>query len=160
MIEIVPFQSRHAAAFAEINRAWLDAFGIYEEADGKHLYSPQASILAPGGEIHVAEEQGRVVGTVALVPSVDGEFELAKLAVSPAVRGRGLGRRLATLAIGRARQRGAVRVVLSSSSKLGVALALYESLGFRYLALPAESPYDTADVYMALELCAAPSGNG
>lgn len=152
MIAIVPFESRHADAFARINRAWLDAAGIYEEADGAHLYSPQASILAVGGEIYLAEDHGRVVGTVALVPAAEGDIELAKLAVSPSSRGSGLGRRLATWAVERAGQLGAARVVLSSSSKLSAALKLYESLGFSYLAPPADSPYETADVYMALAL--------
>lgn len=154
MIEIVPFRPEHATAFAELNRAWLDDFGIYEEADGKHLYSPRDSILSNGGEIHIAEEQGRVVGTVALVRVSSREFELAKLAVSPETRGTGLGRRLAELAVRRARELGADRVVLSSSSKLSAALKLYESLGFQYLVPPTDSPYSTADIYMSLELAA------
>ncbi len=151
-IQIVAFRDEHARAFAQLNRAWLDAFDLYEEADGKHLYSPRETILSIGGEIFVAEERGEVVGTVALIPASEGEFEIAKLAVSPESRGGGLGRRLTQLAIERARERGAVRVFLLSSSKLEAALKLYESLGFEHKQRPMDSPYETADVYMVLEL--------
>ena len=39
-----------------------------------------------------------------------------------------------------------------SSTKLTAALALYESLGFVRKALPSDQPYETADVYMELDL--------
>lgn len=156
--EIVAYQDRHADDFARLNREWLDSFGLYEEPDGKHLYSPREYILDPGGEIFIAEEDGRVVGTCALVPVSDHVFEVAKLAVAHEARGQGLGRRLAELALNRARERGATRVVLLSSSKLGPALKLYESLGFEHRPLPGHQPYETADVYMELEMSSVPSG--
>jgi putative acetyltransferase len=156
--EIVAYQDRHADDFARLNREWLDSFGLYEEPDGKHLYSPREYILDPGGEIFIAENGGRVVGTCALVPVSDNVFEVAKLAVAHEARGQGLGRRLAELALNRARERGATRVVLLSSSKLGPALKLYESLGFEHRPVPGHQPYETADVYMELEMSSAQSG--
>lgn len=152
MIRILPFQPHHAESFAAINRDWLDAHDLYEEADGKLIYSPQAAILDIGGEILIAEDAGRVVGSVVLLPAGEGAFELAKLAVVPELRRRGLGRRLSEHAIARARERGARRMVLSSNSRLQAAIALYESLGFCHVAPPAVPAYTTADVYMALEL--------
>lgn len=156
--EIVAYQDRHADEFARLNREWLDAFGLYEEADGKHLYSPRAYILDCGGEIFIAEKNGRVVGTCALVPVSDKVFELAKLAVSKESRGEGLGRRLAKCALAHARDRRATRIVLFSSSKLRPALKLYESLGFKHRPIPSGQPYVTADVYMELEMDAQDSG--
>ena len=156
--EIMAYQDRHADDFARLNREWLDRFELYEEADGKHLYSPRESILDPGGEIFIAEKNGRVVGTCALVPVSDKVFEVAKLAISQESRGQGLGRRLAECALDRARERGAARVVLFSSSKLGPALKLYESLGFENRPIPHDQPYATADVYMEREMDAARSG--
>ena len=156
--EIVPYEDKHADDFARLNREWLDSFGLYEEPDGKHLYSPREYILDPGGEIFIAEEDGRVVGTCALVPVSDDVFEVAKLAVAQEARGQGLGRRLAELALNRVRERGARRVVLFSSSKLGPALKLYESLGFEHRPVPGHQPYETADVYMELELGTARPG--
>lgn len=152
LLEIVAYEDRHAEKFASLNREWLDQFGLYEDADGKHLYAPRTYILEGGGEIFIAEKGGRVVGTCALVQVSDTVFELAKLAVSEDARGEGLGRRLTQCALMRARDRNAARVVLLSSTKLGPALKLYESLGFEHQPLPCDQPYETADVYMELEM--------
>ena len=151
-ITIVNYEERFAQEFARLNREWLDAFALYEEADGKQLYSPRESILDPGGEIYIALEGGNVVGTCALVRLSSAVFEVAKLAVSPEARGKGLGRRLTRRAIDRARALGAARITLLSSSKLAAALRLYETVGFERKPLPADQPYATADVYMELEL--------
>jgi ribosomal protein S18 acetylase RimI-like enzyme len=158
-IEIVAYQDRHAEEFAKLNREWLDRFGLYEEADAKHLYFPRECILDTGGEIFIAEAGNRVVGTCALVPLSEGIFEIVKLAVSAESRGEGLGRTLTELAMKRGWERGAKRLTLLSSSKLGPALKLYESLGFRYVPLPNDQPYETADVYMECERTSAQMGS-
>ena len=82
----------------------------------------------------------------------DEQIELAKLAVSPAAHGRGLGRRLSETVIHFARNSGARRVILVSSTKLVAAVRLYESLGFRRAPMPSDVSYETADVYMELDL--------
>src|SRR5262245_22973591 len=92
--EIVRFQPEHGAAFYALNRAWLDAAGIYEPPDEAHLTDPQGTILDAGGTIFVALRDGDVVGTAAIAPHAPGEAELLKLAVAESERGRGLGRRL------------------------------------------------------------------
>lgn len=43
-------------------------------------------------------------------------------------------------------------MVLTSNTALVEALRLYESLGFRYGVMPADVPYETANVYMTLDL--------
>ena len=151
-IAIVGYEDRFADDFAQLNREWLDGYGLYEEADGKQLYSPRKEIIDAGGEIFIALKDRRVVGTCALVRMSDRMFELAKLAVAREARGAGLGRRLSEHAIDRARERGATRVALVSSTKLTTALRLYESMGFVHMPLPAHQPYATADVYMELAL--------
>ncbi len=151
-IAIVAYEDRFAGDFARLNREWLDGFGLYEEADEKHLYSPREAILDAGGEIFLAVKGSAVVGTCALERLSPTLYGLAKLAVAREARGRGLGRRLTRGAIERARALGATRVALMSSTKLTAALALYESLGFVRKALPSDQPYETADVYMELDL--------
>ena len=150
-ITIVGYEQPYAEDFARLNRQWLDAFGLYEEADAKQLYSPRETIIDPGGEIFIALKDGRVVGTCALVRVSETVFEMAKLSVDPETRGAGLGRRLTQLAIDRARTRGATRITLVSSTRLATALRLYESMGFERRPLPEDQPYETADVYMELE---------
>jgi putative acetyltransferase len=151
-VVIDTFRPEHAAAFDSLNRGWLIAYDLLEPADEPHLTDPVGQILARGGQIFVALQDEIVVGTCAVVPHGPGAFEVAKLAVAPAVRGRGIGRELIDACIGYAQQRGARQAVLVSNSCLKAALRLYEQLGFRYAPLPATMPYATADVYMELEL--------
>jgi putative acetyltransferase len=77
---------------------------------------------------------------------------MAKLAVAPSARGKGIGRRLVRAAIDFAKGAGAGKMTLESNQKLATALKLYESMGFVHAALPADLSYVTAYVYMELEL--------
>jgi putative acetyltransferase len=151
-ITIVPYEDLYAEAFARLNRIWLDEHGLFEEADRHHLERPRESILAGGGQIFVAIEDGEVVGVCAMIVRDAATIELAKFAVDNAARGRGIGAHLTTTAIDWARGRGARRVVLVSSTKLDAALRLYERTGFRRGPLPLDIPYATADVFMELAL--------
>ena len=150
--QIIPFRDQDAEAFYRLNRAWLDAHELYEPADEKQLADPRGEIFASGGAIFVAVTGDEVVGTAAVVPHGPGVVEIAKLTVADAARGQGLGRRLAEHSLAHASTMGARRVVLVSSSRLGAALRLYESLGFRHVAPPDTPVYATADVYMELDL--------
>lgn len=149
---IEPFRSEHAETYEALNRDWLVGNGLLEPADEPQLTNPEETIIALGGQILVATEDGIVLGTCAIVPHGPGEFEIAKLAVAPEARGRGIGRQLLELSLNFARHQRARRVTLLSSTKLGAALRLYERAGFKYAPLPATNPYATADVYMILDL--------
>jgi GNAT superfamily N-acetyltransferase len=72
--------------------------------------------------------------------------------VTASARGLGIGRRLSEAVLDWARARGARKVVLVSSTRLGEALRLYERLGFEHQPLPPDPGYASADVYMELEL--------
>ena len=150
--EIIPFRIGDAESFYRLNRAWLDEHGLYEAADETQLADPVGEILRPGGAIFVAVAGGEVVGTAAVVPHAPGEVEIVKLTVADATRGQGLGRRLAERCLAQAKAMGARRVVLVSSTRLGAALRLYETLGFRHVPAPDDPVYATADVYMNLDL--------
>ncbi|MFE3458365.1 GNAT family N-acetyltransferase [Nocardiopsis aegyptia] len=83
----------------------------------------------------------------------DAVFEVAKMAVAPAAQGRGIGRRLVTAAIDRARALGGTRLFLGSNSKLAPALHLYEQAGSVRTTrdrLPVADYYARADVLMEL----------
>src|SRR5918999_815812 len=88
------YREENQPAFAALNRAWLTDYGLLEAPDERQLNDPVGEIIAPGGQIFVARLDGEVVGTCAVVPHGEGVLELLKLAVVPAVRGKGLGRRL------------------------------------------------------------------
>jgi putative acetyltransferase len=154
------WDDRHAAAFARLDRAWLEAHDLLEDGDLKYLYAPRASILDPGGEIFVATIGDELVGTCGITPAGDGRAELIKLTTDARVRGLGIGTRLTLEAIAWARSRGLRVIYLVSSTKLTSALRLYERVGFRHAPLPADPGYVTADVYMEFDLSTAPARTG
>ncbi len=159
-ILIRDYRSADRPAFDALNRAWLTGHGLLEAPDEAQLQDPEGQILDQGGRIFVAEEGGIVVGSCAVVPWSGPDLELAKLAVAPRVRGRGVGRRLVEACLGHARAAGAPRVVLLSNSQLTSALRLYRSLGFVDRPVPGDAHYVTADVFMELKLALAPPTRG
>ena len=154
---IRPFRdASDAEAFRTLNEEWISTHFVLEAADRRQLSDPVGAYLEPGGEILVAESDGVVVGCVAIVPDGTGAWELSKMAVAPAIRGQGTGRLLLVAAIDRARALGAPSIFLGSSTELGPAVHLYETLGFVHV--PPETlhmPYARASVFMRLELQAA-----
>lgn len=149
---IRPFTSGDAQAFHDLNMEWLTTFFRVEPKDEATLSDPEGTILAAGGQILLADRSGQSVGCVALVPMPDGGYEVAKMAVSPAAQGRGVGRRLLEAGIAWARERGARRLYLESNARLAPALHLYEAVGFRHLPPSTTSPYARADVFMEMLL--------
>jgi len=81
-----------------------------------------------------------------------GRYELAKMAVAPSHRGRGIGEQLGSAAVSFARDVGADTVFLQTNSRLAGAIRLYERLGFRHRPDLHPSEYARADVYMELPI--------
>jgi N-acetylglutamate synthase-like GNAT family acetyltransferase len=144
------FRPADSDAFFELNREWIQRYFWLEPADLDVLYHPQTAILDNGGRILVAERDGVCVGCCALIAMGPGEYELAKMAVAPAERRHGIGRRLMAAAIALAEQMGATRLYLESNATLPGAIALYESMGFCHLPKKRIQPshYARADVFM------------
>jgi ribosomal protein S18 acetylase RimI-like enzyme len=152
-IRIVDYSDRWRDDFARLNLEWLERWFVVEPIDREVLGDPETHILAGGGHVLFAVAgEGRAVGTVALKHEGEGVFELTKMAVSPQLRGAGVGRLLMQGALQAFQARGGCELFLESSSKLGPALALYESVGFRHRPAPRPgSHYARADVYMVWE---------
>lgn len=151
-VALVDYRPGHVAAWKALNEAWLAEGGFVVEAkDRKVIDDPEGAILAPGGRIFMAERAGEAIGCCSLMPMDDGGFEVAKMTVSPAARGLGLGRRLLEACEAAARAAGAPRLYLETSSTLKPAGALYRSFGFVDLP-PRPSPYVRADVWMEKRL--------
>jgi putative acetyltransferase len=127
---------------------------VMEDMDRETLGDPQGKILNKGGCILMAWLGRQAIGCVALIPMDDGVYELSKMAVSPQMRGLGIGRRLLEHALAQAKRMGARSLFLGSNSRLENAVHLYESIGFRHVPperLP-ENPYVRANVFMELSL--------
>ena len=109
----------------------------------------------------VRDDAGRVVGSVALVlegdfgeiTESDDEASFRMLAVSPSVRGGGVGEALVRTCLERARAAGKRRVVISTDPRMAAAHRLYERLGFRRLPGRDWSPVPGVDLLVyALEM--------
>ena len=123
-----------AATVRALFRAYLEGLGIdlgfqgieAELADLPGRYAP------PSGTVLLARDaDGAAVGVVAMGPLSPGVVEMKRLYVSPAGRGRGLGRALAEAIIAAAREAGHARMRLDTLETLAPALAIYARLGFR-----------------------------
>lgn len=151
VMQIVAFEPRHAEAWRTLNEAWIGQHFVIEAKDREVLDDPAGKILAKGGHIFMAERDGEPIGCVALMAMADGGFEVAKMTVSEAARGTGLGRLLMQACIDRARELSAPRLYLETNDSLGPALGLYRAMGFIDLP-PAPTPYARANVWMELRL--------
>ena len=107
-IEIRPLEKgEDATAFRTLNEEWITRYFTLETMDRETLGDPQKKILDKGGYIFMAYAGDQAVACVALIPIGNGVYELSKMAVSPELRGLGIGRKLLEHAIAQAKQIGA-----------------------------------------------------
>lgn len=153
IIEIVDYRPEYLAAFKRLNVMWINSHWSLEPHDLEVLGNPEDSILSRGGCILVALVNGKPVGVVALcrMEYQDYDYELAKLAVDPEVRGTGLGEAICRAAIERAKSLGAKKLFLESNTLLKPAINLYRKLGFTELR-EYHPAYERGDIQMELNL--------
>ena len=151
-ISIVSYEARYKNEFKRLNEAWISEYFEMEETDHKVLDHPEQYIIDSGGEILFAVERDTVAGTCALIRMDDGpfDFELAKMAVDPMFRGRGIGQQLGAAIIDRARILGAKTIFLESNTILAPAISLYRKLGFVETERQ-PTPYARGNIHMVLE---------
>lgn len=149
---IVEFDPRYARDFADLNYEWIEKAYQVEAHDREILDNPLEHIIDPGGQIFFALVGDQVAGTVALVNTGADEFELAKMAVSPALRGMGLSNQLMTACIEYSRSRGKRRIILESNTKQVAAIKLYRKFGFEETPLDPNSLFVRANIRMELAI--------
>jgi GNAT superfamily N-acetyltransferase len=128
--EIIPFSPALQPYFESINKAWVTQYFSLEPFDLAQLENPEQTILAKGGEIIFARLGNAIAGTVALIPSEEGVWEMIKMGVSPAFQGKGAGELLGKHILAIAHQKGVLKVCLYTHTKLEAAIKLYHRLGF------------------------------
>ncbi|MBW8684521.1 bifunctional helix-turn-helix transcriptional regulator/GNAT family N-acetyltransferase [Chitinophaga rhizophila] len=148
-VEIVAFNPSYQQAFKALNVEWISTYFRMEEADYKALDNPQGYILDNGGHILVALYEDTPVGVCALIKMNDPEYdyELAKMAVSPAAQGKSIGWLLGNAVLDKARSLGAKNVYLESNTILKPAINLYHKLGFERV-IGHSSPYERCNIQM------------
>ena len=119
-------------------------YGAYMPPDAWHEYREdiRANLSdAANGDHIVAERDGHIVGSVLMktpprepsqgdMPRATDAPEMRLLAVEPAARGSGIGRRLTKECIRRARAQGYASLTLHTHEIMAVALRMYERMGF------------------------------
>lgn len=150
-VSIFDYTPAHATHFRLLNQAWIERYFEMEELDHRSLGDPDGYIIAKGGHIFMAEYNGEVVGTCALLKVNDTTFELAKMAVDDKAQGLKIGKRLGEAAIQKAKDLGATTLFLLSNRRLQTAMHLYQKLGF--IEVPDElKEYKRADIKMEMAL--------
>ena len=150
-VKIIEYSSQYQADFRSLNLEWLDKYNLTESHDLMVLNDPQATILDRAGFIWLAMVDNKVIGSAALMKEHEGEYELAKMAVTAEYRGKGISKLLIETCLAKAKEIGAKKLLLFSNHQLQTALKLYEKYGFYHVAVE-DSPFETADVKMELVL--------
>lgn len=153
LVRIVPYEPCHKEVFRSLNEQWITQHWKIEPHDLDYLDHPQEYVIDKGGFIFVALYGERAVGVCALCRMEDPvyDYELAKLAVSPEARGKGIGTLLCRAAVDKARSLGARRLFLESNTLLRPAIRTYRKLGFEELA-DYRPAYERGDIQMELTL--------
>jgi DNA-binding MarR family transcriptional regulator/GNAT superfamily N-acetyltransferase len=154
-INIVPYNRKYKSDFAHLNYEWLEKYFKTEKAeveDKRLLNNPEREIVKKGGEIFFAIINNVVVGTCAVLKIDDTTYELAKMGVTEKVQGRQIGKKLALTAIGYAVEKGALKLILYTSTKLSAALNLYRGLGFVEVNGESNDRYKRKLILMELDL--------
>ena len=151
-VVISGFDDRFAEEFGRLNYEWIEkSYGV-EPHDREVLDHPRSSVIEQGGEIFFALDNGRPIGTVAMIPLGDDSFELAKMAVAPEARGRGIGDLLMGACIDLARTKGSRSIILESNTKQEAAINLYRKFGFKEIPLDPDSHFERVNIRMELAI--------
>ena len=152
MVEIIPFDKMYAKDFYSLNVDWLKTYFYVEPFDEEVLSKPEFYIINKGGHIFYAKVEGKIVGTVALMPTENTEiYELTKMAVSPKQRGLKIGQQLVQHCIDFSKAKNFNSLMLYSNTKLENAIYIYRKFGFVEIPIEENSPYQRSDIKMILD---------
>ncbi len=151
MTELIAYENKYQPDFKRLNLEWLDKYNLTESHDLEILNDPEGTVIARGGCIFLAREDEKIIGTAGLWKENEKEYELVKMTVDPAYRGKGISKLLLEHCLSAAKELGAEKITLYSNSQLKTALGLYEKFGFRHVPVTG-APFLTADVKMELSL--------
>jgi len=116
--------------FAQLNAQWIEELHFMEESDN-HMVAHPEIYTQNGSHVFSAHIDDNVVGACALKRHDDGQYELTKMAVDSAYRGRGIAQRLMDFIHDYAKtELGLSEIFLLSSTKNATALRLYKRNGW------------------------------
>ena len=88
------------------------------------------SSLASGGVLYLLQEKKQTIGMGALVGLKQGIGEIKRMYIKPEYRGKGLGREMLRLLLGKGEEYGFSEIYLETGAFMTAAQGLYRSMGF------------------------------
>jgi|TARA_B100001741_G_scaffold45770_1_gene33642 N-acetylglutamate synthase-like GNAT family acetyltransferase len=146
------FKEEYKLDFKALNLQWIKKYFRVEEEDRKILENPKSYVIDRGGQIFFAINDGKAIGTAAMVLVEESIFELSKMAVDPNYQGLGIGRRIVDECIKFAKYHKAQEIFLITNDKLLPALELYRSSGFELDENYDDNRYERGNTKMKLSL--------
>jgi GNAT superfamily N-acetyltransferase len=130
---------------------WLDMDLCFQDFETEVATLP-GKYIAPGGRLLLTFVNGKAAGCIALRKIDEGICEMKRLFVRDGFRGHRLGLLLVEKVISEAREAGYLKMRLDTfPPKMGKAVKLYESHGFREIAPYYNNPH-TGVLFMELDL--------
>ena len=137
-----PIEERDNEKIADLIRGVFREFGIIRQ--GTVYFDPSTDNMyslfsTPGSAYWIAEENGVIIGGCGVYPTKslpEGCAELARLYLSAASRGKGIGYDLMNLTFHTSKELGYRQLYLESLPEFSKAIGLYERIGFRFIPSP------------------------
>lgn len=120
----------HLQDFVDLNTQWINKYFELEETD-IDLFDDPSVIFRNGGYILSITDDDNVVGVCALIKENDHIFELARMAVSEAQQGKGIGKLILNELLMKSKAIGIKKITIVSNTVLEAAIGLYQSFGFK-----------------------------
>ena len=155
MLQVVQAESESQIAEAHVlfreYEAWLGMSLCFQDFETEVALLP-GKYTMPDGRLLLAYDDDRLAGCIALRKLDDGVCEMKRLFVRDEFRGLQIGVQLIERLIADARKIGYSRMLLDTyPPKMGKAVKLYESHGFRAIAPYYDNPHDGV-LFMELTL--------
>ncbi|MCK8479795.1 GNAT family N-acetyltransferase [Psychroserpens algicola] len=150
-IDIVNYKPKYQIHFQKLNEQWINHYFKLEDNDVEVLMNPEKHIINQGGYILFAKKANHILGCIAMNYEGYGIFELNKMAVKTNYRNNGIGKMLIEACLEKARDKKAIKIILSTQKGLRNAIHIYESYGFRQMSY-VNLKHSRSDVYMELSL--------
>ena len=148
-IELIPYTEENQKYFTTLNVLWVEKYFVMEEHDKEVLYNPKEHILDKGGYIYFAKADHAIAGTFALIQVEDGVFELSKMTVDEAFRGKKIANKMLEFCLEEAKRLHISKIILYSNTILQPAIHLYKKYGFQEIPLE-NSEYKRSDIKMEI----------
>lgn len=134
-MKIIKYEPKYRKDFIDLNTAWLNRFYTVEPFD-QDMMDRVDELIANGGMVYFALENGKVLATCMTIPLNGGTWEMCKLAAAGQYTGTGAGSAVFKACMDYAIDHGAEKLVLISCRALEVAIHIYKKFGFK------EIPYN------------------